>query len=220
MLVPTPRSLMLIRHGHAANNDKSREDRAKDSHYSTYNCKLTPEGRRQAAILGKWLASKEGYYFDRYFSSPYVRPLETFEIAFPGIKPTIDARLMELRRGMEDILTDKQMRNRLHLKEWKRREAEGPYHFKPLNGESWDDVEIRLRSFYQTLQLECHDKDVVVTGHGKTTAIWEGPIFGNLSPEETIEKYKTDPPKNASVTIYECKNGILVPTLVNFAPWE
>ena len=217
LILPMPNCLVLVRHAEAVNNILSRKDRTRDKGFSTYHCPLTRRGREQAALLGEWL--KRTYSFDRYFCSPYERALETFRIAYPRITPSVDARLSELRRGIEDLLTDKQIEKLLPWSEKKRKEREGRFHFKPLNGESWADKEMWLRSFLLTLQVECRGQQVVVFGHGKTDPVW-GKIFGNWSGEQTIIGYEKHPPENASVTAYRHKDGKMVLEFSNFAPWE
>ncbi len=88
-----------------------------------------------------------------------------------------------------------------------------------MNGESWSDVEVRLRSFLLTLQLECSDRNVVICGHGKTDVIWKK-IFLGWTGEKAIAEYEKNPPPNASVTIYKRKKDKLVLELANFAPWK
>lgn len=215
--VHLPTTLVLVRHAEAENNVLSRKDRTRDEGFSTHNCPLTKRGKEQATVLGAWL--RKHYRFDRWYSSYYVRALETFRIAYPHLRPIEDARLIELRRGIEDLLTDKEIDRYLPWSEKKRREREGRFHFKPLNGESWADGEIRLRSFFTTLQLECAGRPVVVFGHGKTLPIW-GKIFGNWDGEETIEAYARHPTENASVTVYQAQGERMVLELSNYAPWK
>lgn len=212
-----PKTLVLIRHAYAVNNRLSRKAKTRDKGFSTHNCHLTKYGKIQAAQLGEWLHRR--YSFDRYFSSYYVRVLETFCIAYPEVEPTVDARLIELRRGIEELFTDKQIERLFPWSERQRKAREGRFHFKPLNGESWADVEVRLRSFWLTLQVECPNQCVVVFGHRKTLPVWRK-IFENWTGEQTIDACEKHPTENASVTVYRRKGNKMVLELENFAPWK
>jgi len=214
---PLPKTLVLVRHAEAENNVLSRKDRTRDEGFSTHNCHLTKRGKEQAAALGMWL--RKHFTFDRYYSSYYVRALETFRMAYPNIEPIKDARLIELRRGIEDLMTDKEIDKHLPWSEKSRKQREGRFHFKPLNGESWADGEMRLRNFFLTLQIECPGEHVVVFGHGKTLPVW-GKIFGNWDGEETVNAYERYPTENASVTVYRAEGKRMVLDISNFAPWK
>ena len=82
-------TLVLVRHGATAWNDNGYFQGLKD-------VPLSPRGREQVAALGRRMRD-EGVLFDRVFSSPLTRAIETARAA--GGEPEIEADLIELDRG-------------------------------------------------------------------------------------------------------------------------
>lgn len=207
-IILLPKSLVLVRHGEDA--------RTNTESSTTCHCHLTKRGKKQSEKLGEWL--RKNYSFDKYFCSYYFRARETFHIVYPRIEPIEDARLIEVRRGMEEFFPRKKVRK---LVPWNKvaKESVARYHRRPLNGDSWADKEMWLRSFWLTLQIECANQDVVVFGHGKTVPIW-GKILQGWTVKQTIAEYERNRPEFASVNVYRQQKGKMVPELENFAPWK
>ena len=105
--LPLPKLLVLARHGRDKGDEKSRKQKIKSRKFSTYLCHLTEAGREQVAALRNWLKGR--FDFDYFYSSDYLRALETFHILYPNVSPIIDERLAEIRRGVEDLMTDKEI---------------------------------------------------------------------------------------------------------------
>ncbi len=104
-------------------------------------------------------------YFD-YVSSPLIRARQTMEIIRTtlGLKPTdycVDARLAEIAFGDWEGLTydDVLARDKDILA---KRESDN-WHFLPPGGESYAQVTLRIRNWYETV-----GKDTVVAAHGGT----------------------------------------------------
>ncbi|MBR2990663.1 MAG: histidine phosphatase family protein [Solobacterium sp.] len=83
--------IYIIRHGQTAMNHSHVLQGRSD-------LPLNEKGIRQAESAGEWLAS-QGIVFDRIYSSPLQRAVQTAELAVPGIPVTIDDRLIEMDYG-------------------------------------------------------------------------------------------------------------------------
>ena len=83
--------IYIIRHGQTKLNHSNALQGRSD-------LPLNENGKQQAASAGKWLAAK-GIRFDRIYSSPLQRAVQTAELAAPGVPVTIDERLIEMDYG-------------------------------------------------------------------------------------------------------------------------
>ncbi|OGZ06812.1 MAG: hypothetical protein A3D65_00985 [Candidatus Lloydbacteria bacterium RIFCSPHIGHO2_02_FULL_50_13] len=204
-----PNLLVLVRHGE--------DERTGNENHTTCHYRLTKRGKKQAIKVEKWL-KKNRYSFDKYFCSYYIRTQEMCRIIYPHIEPIEDARIIEVRRGMEEFVPRKKAEK---VTPWNKRvkESVARYHRPPLNGDSLADKEKDLRNFWLTLQIECANQDVVVFGHGKTVPVW-GKILQGWTIERTMEEYERNSPEFASITVYRRKGDSMVLELDNFAPWK
>ncbi len=83
--------IYIIRHGQTAlNNKKALQGRSDHP--------LNEVGLQQAADAGKALAA-QGVVFDRVYTSPLVRAIQTAELVAPGVAPVVDERLIEMDYG-------------------------------------------------------------------------------------------------------------------------
>ena len=142
-----PRRLVLVRHGESKGNLLSVNERAQYE-VATHAYELTERGRKQAAITGKYLR-REFDKFDIYYTSYYVRAKQTMRIMYPRAKVYEDPRLAESQRGIWHTMTKDEIA-RFYPGELERKRREGLYHFRPLGGENWPDVELRIHSFMGT----------------------------------------------------------------------
>jgi broad specificity phosphatase PhoE len=132
---------------------------------------LNPDGRAQAVQCGeilRHLLDREGHSPQDldYVSSPLVRARETMELmrATLGLQPEgyrVDARLAEISFGEWEGLTyadvlarDQDVVGRRESNKWS---------FLPPGGESYAQLTVRLRAWYETV-----DTDAVVAAHGGT----------------------------------------------------
>ena len=200
LLFPGPRLVVWVRHGKAEHNKRPAEEKKKLP-YSSYGYKLVDIGRKQSAVTGAWLRTHFGA-FDVYYTSTYVRSRESMEIMYPGVAYTEDARLAEVRKGVESILSEAQI-HAFAPWEDERIEKEGPYHYRPWGGEAWSDVEMRLRSFKLDLRARHSGKTVLISSHGKVISI-DRKIELGLLHEEIVHQHRVlhVRQENASVTIY------------------
>jgi broad specificity phosphatase PhoE len=206
-----PRRLILIRHGQSEGNVLSQEDRV-NLDLSTYKYKLTDIGRRQAAITGAEIHRRFPEGFDGIFSSYYDRAKETARIIFPDACIREDSSLAEANRGIWHMMTHEQVLAR-YPDEIQRKQRDGYYHYRPLGGENWPDVENRIRLFLLTLCNEYEGQNVCVVGHGHLFVCLQR-VVDHISIEEAIARYKANYFDNASITTYRPKSVNRHPRLV------
>ena len=162
-LVPAP-VIYYVRHGLT---DWNVQQRLQGRH----DVPLNTDGSAQAVRCGEILRGlfagdgRSPEYFD-YVSSPLIRARQTMEIIRTtlGLKPTdycVDARLAEIAFGDWEGLTydDVLARDKDILA---KRESDN-WHFLPPGGESYAQVTLRIRNWYETV-----GKDTVVAAHGGT----------------------------------------------------
>jgi len=218
-----PKLLVFVRHGESEGNILSVDERAKYD-CSSHAYPLTPRGREQAKITGEYLHNRFGN-FDAYYTSYYRRTHETLELMYPGVHAYEDPRLAEAQRGIWHVLTKEEV-SRYFPGEIIRKEREGLYHHRPLGGENWPDIELRIHSFMGTLARDYSGKRVLITGHGFWLILFQK-LIHHFSIEEALAKYKSPVVENTSVTIYQAKRKYwlfgkyhLVLQEYNTVPWE
>jgi broad specificity phosphatase PhoE len=175
----TRSELLLVRHGESAGNiarESAESSRSEviDIAWRDADVPLSDVGMAQAEALGAWLGERSEPIRE-IWSSPYVRALQTVEIAVgqAGITSHIytDERLRDRELGVLDRLTSTGVRNRFAA-EADRRRILGKLYYRPPGGESWADVALRLRSFLRDLEdapgrtgtvlIVCHDAVVLL----------------------------------------------------------
>jgi probable phosphoglycerate mutase len=161
--MPAP-TLYYVRHGLTDWNVQQRLQGRND-------VPLNPEGRAQAARCGEILHDlivRDGRAPAElgYVSSPLIRARTTMEIvrATLGLQPSgfaIDARLAEIAFGEWEGLTYADVLKR--DKDVVARRESDKWGFQPPGGESYAQLTVRMRAWYETV-----DKDTVVAAHGGT----------------------------------------------------
>jgi len=206
--------LVLVRHGESQRNVRRAEaQRAGRLEYHEdirdMDVKLTPRGARQAEETGKYLARE--FRFDRVFASPYERTLETARTLveqFPyPLDLTIEERIREKEFGILDGLTGHGIRSK-YPDEWRRREREGKYYYRPPGGESYPDVALRVHSFLGTLARDWRKQSVLVVCHSVVVLTFRR-LLERLT-EKTLLAIDRDPEHevcNCSVTWYAYDPG-------------
>jgi broad specificity phosphatase PhoE len=184
-----PRLLVLVRHAESIGNIKPINDRALyDIPSHAYN--LTPRGKQQAEITGQYLHDRFGE-FDTYYVSYYLRSQQTMKIMYPKAKVYEDPRLAEGQRGIWHTMTNEQIA------------ALYPFEIeRPLGGENWPDMELRIHSFLGTLNRDCEDQNVLIVLHGHWLILFQR-LIHHFSIDEAILRYHEAVFGNASVTVYE-----------------
>jgi broad specificity phosphatase PhoE len=188
--------IFLIRHGESEGNLRHMTQ-------GRSNTKLSPVGMEQARKVAARLSRE---HIDAIFSSPLVRAdMTAKEIAKQhGLKIIYDDRLLERSYGNFDGKPRDDFHSEL--------EKSGlPRHkFRPEGGESYEDMQDRVRSFCEMLVEKYKGKTVVIVGHGTMNRVFLS-IIGHCS----IEKAPEIPMENTSVYVIEAVKGKPVVTLAN-----
>lgn len=216
-----PKCLILVRHAESEGNVLTVDERTKFT-VSTHQYGLTERGRKQAAITGEYL--KHCFApFDVHYVSYYERSKETMRILCPELfmPPYEDPRLAEGQRGIWHAMSREEIRVRFP-EEIERKNREGLYHHRPLGGENWPDIELRIHSFLGTLSRDYAGQNVLIVVHGHWLILFQR-LIHHFSIDEALRRYKYGVFANASVTRYCGKNvsgkSRLVLKEENVIPW-
>ncbi|WP_193318632.1 histidine phosphatase family protein [Nonomuraea phyllanthi] len=161
-----------MRHGQSQANLAHQEAGDRPLHYAPgdHEVTLTGLGRTQAAALGRMLAAlPAGEAPEAVWCSPYLRAIDTWRVAQGewGSRPlpvTVDERLRDQEAGAFAPFNLAAIRERFP-EELARREAEGPYAFRPPGGESLADVVVRLRDLLADLRERAAGRRVLIVAH-------------------------------------------------------
>jgi len=172
--------LWLVRHGESVGNVAASQAGAAGADLIQVGLRdadmaLTPTGQAQAAALGTWLAGLPTQGVPQaVWSSPYLRAVQTAEIAMQGggvrLPMRIDERLRDRELGILDLLTSSGVQN-LFPAEAQRRAWLGKFYYRPPGGESWADMALRVRSLLLDLErpevpprvlVVCHDAVILI----------------------------------------------------------
>jgi 2,3-bisphosphoglycerate-dependent phosphoglycerate mutase len=139
--------LILVRHGESEGNtarEAAEEAQADviDVRQRDADVPLSALGREQALALGSGIGSIS---WDHAWTSPYVRAMQTAQLACPDVNFRVDERLRDRELGVLDRLTARGVRAHFP-EEAERRRWLGKFYYRPPGGESWADVALRLRS--------------------------------------------------------------------------
>ena len=188
--------IFLIRHGET-------EENAKRIVQGKSYGKLSKRGKEQARKVAARLSKEK---IDVIFSSPLERAdLTAREIARQhGLEIVYDERLTERNFGnIEGIGRDEyfDMIEKSGLPKHK---------FKPKGGESYEDMQERVRSFYKMLLEKYSEKTAAVVAHGTLNRVFLS-VVGHIS----IDRAHDIQQDNTCVNIIEMKDGEPFVRLVN-----
>src|SRR5579863_1093425 len=165
---------------------------------------LTTRGIAQATETGKHLAST--FRFDRVYTSPYMRALETTRVMAGQFDYTPEIvneeRIREKEFGILDGLTKAGV-ERKYPDEAKRKQLVGKYYYRPPGGESYPDLALRLHSFLGTLTRDFAGRSILVVCHSVIVLVFRR-LLERLSEQELLA-IDGDPDQevwNCSVTWY------------------
>lgn len=191
--------IVFIRHGQAENQTKSKPA----IHRDNFDVSLTPKGISQAKEI---LPMLERHGINRNFCtiycSPFNRVLQTFEVAFGTSTPhIIDPRLAEFWRGIWYTMTDDQIK-RDYPEEHKIRSEMNEYHYKPPGGESMAELDARVQTFLDILELKYPDDRVCIVGHGNWEKAMERVLL-QQTHEDMVNKGISKQIPNASAVVFK-----------------
>ncbi len=147
--------LFMVRHGQTyANKERV--------FYGSDEVGLTERGREQAQSIRPIL---ESIHFDRVYSSDYLRAIETQRLALPGVEGIRTPLLREIHGGSLRGKPYSYVREHPELYgDWSPSKDESGY--KPVGGESMDDVSERLKIFLTSLEEDPCDNVVAFVHNG------------------------------------------------------
>ncbi len=164
------KNLYLIRHGETELN-KSKV------YYGATDCSLTEEGRKQSQRL---IHIFQDTPVDIIYTSPLERARETADIIFnTQIKRERDQRLAEMNFGAWEGKHYTDLRDDPLFQKWQ----EDWEKTRTPQGESFNDVTLRIEDFWQDLRNKPHD-NIAIVGHNSPLTVLLTAIF-SLPPEKS-----------------------------------
>ncbi|MDO8584986.1 MAG: histidine phosphatase family protein [bacterium] len=170
-----PADLVFVRHGESEGNVAQSASRKGNNAYFTEEFRkrhsslwrLTDKGRMQACTAGVWLRKEFSDGFFRYYTSEYLRAMETAALlSFPNATWFLDILLRERDQGdMEAMPEDER---RVKFPDFQRLREMDPLLWNPPSGEAvGGSVLLRADRIIATLHRECEGKPVVIVSHGE-----------------------------------------------------
>lgn len=213
---PSPEALWLVRHGESEGNlanDAARRAHALRLDIATNDIEipLSSLGSRQAEALGNWLGQlPKSRQPTCAVVSPYLRARQTAELALKAggldaCPVVLDERIRDREQGVLDRLTGAGFRD-AYPDEATRRDYLGKFWYRPMGGESWADVALRVRAALLEVRLTMAGERVIVFSHDMTILIARY-VLERLTADEVIAFSGQVP--NCSVTRYEQVDGAL-----------
>jgi broad specificity phosphatase PhoE len=179
---------------------------------------ITVRGKCQAEITRDYLKERFGA-FDLHYLSYYERARQTMKILVPDAKARVDERMRETERGIWHSLTREEIEKSFPF-EIERKKREGLYHYRPWGGENWPDVQLRIRSFLETVNRDQGGKRVLFVVHGHWLILLEM-LLQHFSIEEAERRYRDEVVENCSVTVYVSESGSRLRLVDhNIVPWR
>jgi probable phosphoglycerate mutase len=205
-----PKSLWLVRHGESEGNlanDRAHRTKALrlEIDVNDIEIPLSETGTEQAQTLGRWLREQEPDTLPSHaVVSPYLRAHETARLILEeadlgGLPVMVDERLRDREQGVLDRLTRAGFRDR-YPEEAERHDYLGKFWYRPLGGESWADVALRMRAALLDIRLAYAGERVLVVTHDVPILIARY-VLEALSTTEAVAL--SGQVKNCSVTKYE-----------------
>ncbi|WP_284500974.1 histidine phosphatase family protein [Bowdeniella massiliensis] len=200
--------IVLVRHGQSLGNvaaEAAYRDKAEriDVPARDPDVDLSDTGVEQAQALGAWLASlPTDQQPDAVWSSPYVRAKRTAQEALATAKLDlplrIDERLRDRDMGITDALTAAGIAAK-YPDEAARREWLDKFYYRPLGGESWADMVLRIRSLLNDVEKVQDHQRLLISAHDVVILLFVY-VAEDMTEETILEKGRTDGVRNAAVT--------------------
>jgi len=206
-----PTRLVLVRHGQSQYNEE--RELVNRGILKTYTKKikgmrnadipLSSKGKTQARQTGKFL-KKKYKYFDLIFVSPFRRARDTAKIIaerFPQARFIIEERVREKEFGITDGLTPYELA-KLFPYEFSRKQKEKKYYYRPIGGESYPDINLRLWAFLSSVVREYPRMNILVVSH---SAVMLGfrKILEKLEEKTLLKIDKEDELRNCAIISYK-----------------
>lgn len=214
--MPWPRQIVLVRHAQMTGNVLGSNHESL-KHQGNHQFELTEEGVRQARLTGAHLHEQYGE-FDAYFISTYRRTRDTLALMYPSVTPVVDSRLNELWRGIWHTHGGSYIETTFPY-ELGAQQRQGWYHYRPIGGQSGQDVEAGIYSYCADLREWHGGERVLIVTHNHWLVLF-GRIWQQL-PVEEVERRTVGHGyyPNASVTVYEPEGRRLRLIREGYAPY-
>ena len=207
--ITNPKSLILVRHGESTANIARRNAESEklptiDFPEREADVPLSEFGAKQSVALGNWFKfQKEKPTI--IFSSPYLRATETARIIietarFEHKKIVLDERIRERELGVFDRLTKLGAMEK-YAEECAKREELGKFYHRPIGGESWADVALRVRSFWGDLRENFADEKILIVTHEVVIRVFRY-VLENLTEAGILAIDRASDVENCAVTSY------------------
>jgi probable phosphoglycerate mutase len=226
-----PERLWLVRHGQSQGNiARDAADQAGaheiDIEVRDVDVPLSDLGREQAMAAGRWFAAlPSDERPEIVLSSPYVRARQTARIICEQgalvrgpARIIIDERLREREFGIFDRLTTLGIRERFPDEAAHRRRL-GKFYHRPPGGESWADVNLRLRSMLNTINLHYCDRRVMVVCHQVVVLCFRY-ILEELDEQQILAIDKQSDVLNCGIAAYDFEPDATGGCVAELALWN
>ena len=199
--------LALVRHGESVGNVAAAKAESAgldviELETRDADTPLSPLGQEQAAALGRWLRDQHHDAPEVVWCSPYVRAVQTAQIALEAagsdLAVRIDERLRDRELGVLDLLTSTGVATRFPAEDARRRHL-GKFYYRPPGGESWADLVLRVRSVLDELDRAEEGRRVLVVAHDAVISTVRY-VCERLSEIEVLDLARREPVRNAAVT--------------------
>ncbi len=216
--MPVVSELILVRHGQSASNvafPAADAEGLLDSGLTgaDRDVELTDLGREQAAAVGAWLAGLPAELRPEVvITSPYLRARETWRLAAEAAgldlpEPGTDERLVDRLMG------DLEMKTRAAIARdfpgELEKHADQDLQYRPPNGESFQDIAVRLRSFLDDLNRDHAGERVAVVAHDAVVLMMRA-VIEDLDWADITAIANRESVRNASITRFDGRSGRLV----------
>jgi len=206
-----PLDLVLVRHGAAEGNKAFNESRKgnnslfTDKFMATHESKwrLTPDGKNQAIETGKWIRNNIAEHFGAYYTSEFIRALETAALLdLPNAYWNRNVFLRERNFGRLSSLNYEEREKRFSKEiELRKRDA---FYWVPPSGESLADVALRVDYIIGSLtHHELRPSSAIIVTHFNVMQVFRTRLEGIMQSE--FEKRLIKVPEHMKI-----KNGGII----------
>lgn len=220
-----PKTIWIVRHGQSTANlarHKSESEKLKNIDFPEreMDVPLSKQGEFESEKIGTWFKTQSEIP-TIIISSPYLRATETAGIIiesanFDNKKILLDERLRERELGIFDRLTKLGAMEK-YPEECAKRDEIGKFYYRPIGGESWADVALRIRSFWRDLRENFVDERILIVTHEVVVRVLRY-ILEGMTVDEIMAIDKAGDVENGALTSYRFEGSKAILELDNYLP--